>query len=103
VRELQNVVERAVILARGGVVPADAIAIPTATAVAPPEPQPPESPETLAAVESRAILAALEASNWRISGPLGAARRLGLKPTTLHARMKKQGIRRPGPTAGADK
>ncbi len=102
VRELQNVVERAVILARDRVVSADAIAIPTAAVTPPPELQPPETPETLAAVESRAIRAALEGANWRISGPLGAARILGLKPTTLHARMKRQGIRRAVPSTRAD-
>ena len=41
----------------------------------------------------------VEATGWRISGDQGAARVLGLKPTTLHAKMKKLGIRRPGPRA----
>jgi transcriptional regulator with GAF, ATPase, and Fis domain len=38
---------------------------------------------------------ALELTGWRISGCGGAADVLGLKPTTLHAKMKKLGIRRP--------
>jgi transcriptional regulator with GAF, ATPase, and Fis domain len=42
------------------------------------------------------ILAALEETGWRVSGPNGAARLLGLKPTTLEARMKKLGVVRPG-------
>jgi transcriptional regulator with GAF, ATPase, and Fis domain len=50
---------------------------------------------TLADTERQAILAALDRTNWRISGAGGAAETLGLKPTTLHARMKKLGIRRP--------
>jgi transcriptional regulator with GAF, ATPase, and Fis domain len=45
--------------------------------------------------ERRAILRALDLAAWRISGPNGAAELLGLKPTTLHAKMKKLGIRRP--------
>jgi transcriptional regulator with GAF, ATPase, and Fis domain len=45
--------------------------------------------------ERRAILRALNLSAWRISGRRGAAELLGLKPTTLHAKMKTLGIRRP--------
>ena len=37
----------------------------------------------------------LEQKGWRVSGPKGAASLLGLKPTTLEARMKKLGIERP--------
>jgi formate hydrogenlyase transcriptional activator len=101
VRELRNVIERAVILSKDKVVPADAIALPRAIhrPAAPrpsPEALPTETPDTLMAIERRAILAALEASNWRVSGPLGAGHSLGLKPTTLHARMKRLGIARPG-------
>lgn len=46
--------------------------------------------------EKKAILKALHAAGWRISGHGGAAEMLGLKPTTLHAKMKKLGVRRPG-------
>jgi transcriptional regulator with GAF, ATPase, and Fis domain len=45
--------------------------------------------------ERHAILRALELSGWRISGRAGAADSLGLKPTTLHAKMKRLGISRP--------
>jgi formate hydrogenlyase transcriptional activator len=48
----------------------------------------------LADAERQAIHRALEAARWRISGSDGAARLLGLPPTTLHAKMKKLGIRR---------
>jgi transcriptional regulator with GAF, ATPase, and Fis domain len=41
------------------------------------------------------ILEALEETGWRVSGPRGAAQRLGLKATTLEARMKRLGIIRP--------
>ncbi len=42
------------------------------------------------------MLQALEKSGWRVSGPSGAARLLGVKPTTLADRIKKLGLRRPG-------
>jgi transcriptional regulator with GAF, ATPase, and Fis domain len=49
--------------------------------------------------ERHAIVRALELTGWRISGHAGAAEMLGLKPTTLHAKMKKLGIHRPSATA----
>jgi formate hydrogenlyase transcriptional activator len=45
-------------------------------------------------VERNAILAALRRAEGRVSGAAGAAALLGLKPTTLHAKMKKLGVRR---------
>ena len=50
-------------------------------------------------VERDHIIAVLEQRGWRVSGPKGAASLLGLKPTTLEARMKKLGIQRPAPQA----
>ncbi len=91
VRELQNVIERAVILSSGPVVSPEGIWLP---ATAPPPATAP-SVTTLADADRRAILAALDASAWRISGARGAAEKLGTRPTTLHAKMKKLGIRRP--------
>ncbi len=88
VRELENVIERAVILNQGthldlgGWLPA-----PTRTATG-------GSIQTLEALERDHIIAVLETTNWRVSGERGAATLLGLKPTTLEARMKKLGIRR---------
>ena len=105
VRELQNVIERAVILVRGPIIGSASIALQS-----PAQPQAPTAPEQAAAApplraaatvlpfaeaERGAILRALEACGWRISGRRGAAETLGLKPTTLHAKMKKLGIRRP--------
>jgi len=93
VRELQNVMERAVILSTEELVPVEAIWIPEA-APTPDRPQA-DAMSTLVEAERYAILAALEATAWRISGAGGAADRLDMKPTTLHAKMKKLGIRRP--------
>lgn len=108
VRELQNVIERAVILAREGLITADhislnRIAAPTfvdrmapedtsADGLIAPHRQP--SPPTLADAERSAIIQALREAEGRISGAGGAAALLGLKPTTLHAKMKKLGVHR---------
>jgi len=51
---------------------------------------------TLEEMERQHIHDVLEQTNWRVSGDKGAAAILGLKPTTLEARMKKLGISRPG-------
>jgi transcriptional regulator with GAF, ATPase, and Fis domain len=46
--------------------------------------------------ERRQIADALEQTGWRVSGPKGAAVLLGVKPTTLEARMKRLGLKRAG-------
>ncbi|CAN5832931.1 hypothetical protein BH18ACI5_BH18ACI5_18810 [soil metagenome] len=105
IRELQNVIERAVLLAAGGEIIAGMIPAPprgTAVGAARFETdgggRPGSGPklESFHEAERRAILGALETTAWRISGQAGAATMLGLKPTTLHAKMKKLGRRRPG-------
>jgi formate hydrogenlyase transcriptional activator len=108
VRELQNVIERAVIISRGSVIGTDLIMLKAAAGVdhpvAPAEPpafRPVEARQRgnmirFADAERRAIGSALELAGWRISGRGGAADILGLKPTTLHAKMKRLGIHRPG-------
>jgi formate hydrogenlyase transcriptional activator len=90
VRELQNLIERAVIRSNDGVLPN-------------PLPATKNGPVPLRRVQgtftdsARAvILQALQATGWVIGGPGGAAARLGLKRTTLIAKMKKLGISRPG-------
>jgi formate hydrogenlyase transcriptional activator len=93
IRELQNVIERAVVVTQRTVVESDAIMI-VSNSRARPTPRGSEA-LTLADAERRAIVAALEAAHWRISGCGGAAERLNLKPTTLHAKMKKLGVHRP--------
>jgi formate hydrogenlyase transcriptional activator len=94
IRELQNVMERAVILTQGRAVEAEAIALGSES-----QPALPSAAHsdvmTLAEAERTAIVAALQRASWRISGRAGAADLLGLKATTLHAKMKKLGIHRP--------
>ncbi len=106
VRELQNVIERAVILAVDGIITTEAIRLvgrpsgaAAAATAAPADPVPPASldsaaPHTFADAERVAIIEALRNAEGRVSGPRGAAALLGLKPTTLHAKMKKLGVRR---------
>jgi len=88
VRELQNVIERAVILSpRGRFVLGDA---PSSSAGGGPK----KAARSLEEVERQHIAAVLEETGWRVSGDRGAARILGLKRTTLEARLKKLGIHR---------
>jgi formate hydrogenlyase transcriptional activator len=54
-----------------------------------------ERPTTLHDSERLHIQRVLEQAGWRIYGPLGAANRLGLNPSTLRSRMKKLGLSRP--------
>ena len=96
IRELQNFTERAVILSPGPVLAAPVGELEKATAAFAPEPATPSTYEvvTLESAERDAILRALERSGGRVSGPHGAATLLGLKRTTLQARMAKLGIRK---------
>jgi formate hydrogenlyase transcriptional activator len=89
IRELQNLMERAVILSAGPVLKA-----PLADLQIQPAPAVSRMVETLEEVERRSILEALNGTNWVISGSKGAAALLGLKRSTLQARMEKLGIRR---------
>jgi len=93
IRELQNLIERAVILANDGVLP---------------NPLPPPGAESIVAAatpvattmrdsERLLILNTLTAVGWVIGGARGAATRLGMNRSTLIARMKKLGIARPRP------
>lgn len=54
-----------------------------------------EHPLTLYDAERGLILRVLEQAGWRIYGPLGAATRLGMNPSTLRSRMKKMDLSRP--------
>jgi formate hydrogenlyase transcriptional activator len=104
VRELENMIERAVLLSPGkelrvplselkssalaapAVEPSSSFTTPTSST----------SPiSTLEEAERQHILRALKQTQWRIAGPRGAATVLGMKRTTLQARMRKLGIRRP--------
>jgi formate hydrogenlyase transcriptional activator len=105
IRELQNVIERAVILTIGPVLNVRTEELRAAS-------QPPPAPsggssngkstpasssrnirEALEEAERQQILAALEKANWVVAGPEGAAARLGMKRSTLQSRMQKLGIR----------
>jgi transcriptional regulator with GAF, ATPase, and Fis domain len=55
---------------------------------------------TLEEMERQHIRDVLEQTSWRVSGEKGAAKILGLNPTTLEARMKKLGIARPSSPTG---
>jgi transcriptional regulator with GAF, ATPase, and Fis domain len=89
IRELQNLVERAVILADGGVLPNPLPASrPQKLAWS-------AAPTTLKESERALILHTLDQVGWVIGGTKGAAAKLGLKRTTLIFKMKKLGIERP--------
>jgi transcriptional regulator with GAF, ATPase, and Fis domain len=92
VRELENVIERAVIMSRGPVLQfAEQF-----SAVPPPVAAVQETaPSGLADLERSHIQKTLETLKWKIEGKTGAAHVLGLKPSTLRTRMKKLNIRRP--------
>lgn len=107
IRELKNVIERAVILSQGKVLRLDlAMAnIFDETAEATKSNSDAESDvqilteDELTELTRQNTLNALRATDWRVSGPKGAARLLGLKPTTLADRMKKLNISRPQQSA----
>jgi formate hydrogenlyase transcriptional activator len=94
IRELQNLIERAVILSNDGVLPNPlpavgnhVVTVGSSVAAA--------IPTTLKDSERTLILRTLEGVRWVIGGPKGAAAKLGLKRTTLIHKMQKLGIARP--------
>lgn len=90
IRELRNVVERAMIVATGPELTL-ALPAPATAAVA-------KLSVRIEDVEREHIRSILESCRWRIRGAGGAADQLGLRPTTLETRMAKLGLRRPKPT-----
>ena len=92
IRELQNVIERAVILSKGSVlkVPLDDLRSKTSDTNIHPN-----GAVTLEEIERKHILSVLEQTNWVFAGPNGAAAKLGMKRPTLQFRMQKLGISRP--------
>jgi len=92
IRELQNLIERAVILSPGPMlqVPLGDLNSRTTTG------QVTGKHQTLETVERAHILTTLKETKWVLSGPSGAATRLGMNRSTLQFRMKKLGITRPG-------
>ena len=85
IRELRNIVERAMIVSKG---PRLTIAVPAVT------PASARRSLKLTDVEKEHIRSVLESTDWRIRGTGGAADRLGLRPTTLETRMAKLGLNR---------
>jgi len=96
IRELQNLIERAVILSDKGVLPNPL----PATGFSPVTT--PSAPTTLRDSERRLILQTLESVGWVIGGPKGAAAKLGLKRTTLIHKMQKLGISRSSRQSSSD-
>ena len=88
IRELENFIERAVLLSKG-----PALRVPLAELEVPEESNP-EGDSTLEATEREHILRVLRETKGKIAGPQGAAARLGLKRTTLNSKLKKLGIER---------
>jgi len=105
IRELQNVIERAVVLSKGPVLTVEGSALfdlsqtGNTANVAARIPTPSSSAETasssvrsLEEIERQHIIAVLTQVNWRIEGDRGAAKLLNLQPSTLRSRMQKLGI-----------
>ncbi|MEP7377514.1 MAG: sigma 54-interacting transcriptional regulator [Chitinophagaceae bacterium] len=92
IRELENIIERAMILSRNGIleygdwIPTENITEPVNGNTSP--------ASKLEDVEKEHIIETLKKTGWKVSGEKGAAKILGLNATTLEARMKKLGIKR---------
>jgi formate hydrogenlyase transcriptional activator len=101
IRELQNVIERAVIISTGPALSVDVADLKFAKA-GPPPAEKPASPKAtngalhnvLEETERQQILKALKQSNWIVAGPNGAAAHLGMNRSTLQVRIRKLGISR---------
>jgi formate hydrogenlyase transcriptional activator len=91
IRELQNLIERAVILSNDGVLP-NPLPVSEIEDISISQP-----PSTLKEIERDLILRALEDHGWMVGGSNGAAAKLGVKRTTLIAKMHKFGLSRPIP------
>ena len=92
IRELENIIERAVILSRSDTLELfDSLKKESDIATS----RDRNVNFRLEDVERQHIVAVLDSTHWRVSGEHGAAKILGLKPTTLASKMEKLGIRRP--------
>jgi formate hydrogenlyase transcriptional activator len=92
IRELQNLIERSVILSKGPVLQVPLSGLNSSNGAGSNGAQ----RRTLEEAEREHILATLKETKWLVSGPRGAAARLGMNRSTLQFRMKKLGILRPG-------
>jgi formate hydrogenlyase transcriptional activator len=86
VRELKNIIERAMITSSGRTLQIELPEFQTVLS---------HETSTLLEFEKAHVLKIMKMTDWRVRGRRGAAELLGLKPTTLEARLKKMGIRRP--------
>jgi formate hydrogenlyase transcriptional activator len=94
VRELQNVIERAVILSSGPVLRVPLSELKPRAGNGKASPSRSDTSDTLKETERKHVLSVLEETHWVLSGPSGAATRLGMKQSTLQYRMGKLGISR---------
>jgi formate hydrogenlyase transcriptional activator len=98
IRELQNMIERAVIISTGPVLNVDVADLKQPASASEGKTAAPDSKtngplrDVLDKTERQQILEALERSNWVVAGPRGAAAHLGMKRTTLQQRIRKLGI-----------
>ena len=92
IRELQNIIERAVILSSGTVLRCRCGELQASANTHG------KTPQTMIEAERRHILQALEETHWVVGGPRGAAARLGMKRSTLQFRMQKLRYRPPALT-----
>jgi transcriptional regulator with GAF, ATPase, and Fis domain len=90
IRELENVMERAVILSKSSILTIEQLQTPDFAAE--------EKLHTLEDLERNHIIKVLDLTLWRINGPKGAARILDMHPATLRSRIQKLGIKRPDPS-----
>jgi PAS domain S-box-containing protein len=90
IRELENVIERTMILSKSSILTIEQLQTPEYAAE--------EKLHTLADLERNHIIKVLHRTLWRIEGPKGAARILDMHPETLRSRMRKLGINRPDPS-----
>jgi PAS domain S-box-containing protein len=97
IRELRNVIERAMIVSQGPLLQVELPSVSGAASITQstaPDARPPLTGMTLDESQRCQIMTVLERTGWRVSGKNGAAAILGLKPTTLESRMAKLGIKR---------
>jgi formate hydrogenlyase transcriptional activator len=102
IRELQNLVERAVILSRDGVLPNPLQKRQTSGIILTSKAQSPLSSMNWEDSDRALVVETLEQAGWIVGGPRGAAAKLGLKRTTLLAKMRRLGISRPIAEEGTD-
>jgi formate hydrogenlyase transcriptional activator len=95
IRELQNVIERAVVLSQSSTLELDRDLLPVARLDTPPAAPTGAALPSLEEMERSHIVAALERTGGIIDGPRGAAAVLKIHPNTLRSRMEKLGIKRP--------